>query len=278
MKNSIPQDEYRSPEIPVVGDRPSIELWHGEPNVHGTNPMGWPLYRVIWSESRYYLLGGEWGDNGSIEYRWAPYYAGRSEWVLEKWLAPEEYAGPEAQWAADNLANVTCSTCRGMGVEQVGRYLRRCKLCEGSGQVPCAVNGILVYTMGPYPKLGWYDHCFSFPQDREPNLECIVPLLEASRALGFARLKQGLQACHDTMRREWENRFEACAQDVQGAFHNLPSNVNPGKVTADRVSIGNEQEFRAALRKQKGIAPPITEAPEDLHLPAHGFSIKQRRD
>ncbi len=271
------QREYRTPEIPIVGDQPSIELWHGKKNVHATNPQGWPLYRVIWSESRYWLLGGEWGDNGRIEYRWAPYYAGRAEWVLEKWLAPEEYAGTEADWAVDNLANITCSTCSGMGIEEVRGFLRRCQLCEGSGQVPCAVNGVLVYTMGPYPKLGWYEHCFSFPADRDPNLECIVPLLEASRELGFARLKQGLVACHDTMRRDWENRFEGIVADAQGAFHNLPSSVNPGKVTADRVSIGNEQEFRAALNRQKGRTPPITETPEELNLPSQGFSIKQRR-
>jgi hypothetical protein len=242
----IPRREFRTPEIPIVGNQPSIQLWN-EKAVHGTNPMGWPLYRIIWSESRYYLLGGEWGDTGRIEYRWAPYYAGRQEWVLEKWLAPEEYAGSEIQWNEDTL-----------------NY----ELCE---------RGIVIYTMGPYPRLGWYEHCFSFPQNSEPNLECIVPLLEASRDLPLSKIKAGLQACHDTMRREWENRFEAIVDDAQGAFHNLPSSVNPGKVTADRVTIGSEQEFRAALRKQKGIEPPITDTPEDLNLPSHGFSIKQRR-
>jgi hypothetical protein len=239
--------EFRSVEVPIVGDQPSIKLWHGEPAIHGKNPMGWPLYRVIWSESRFYLLGGEWGDNGQVEYRWAPYYSGRKEWVLEKWLSPDEYAGSEVNWNADNLNYELCG------------------------------RGVIIYTMGPYPRLGWYEHCFSFPNHDDPHLECIVPLLEASKALPFEKIKQGLQACHDTMRRDWQNRFDGVCDDAQGAFHNLPSSVNPGKVTADKVSIGNEQEFRAALKKQKGEGQAITESPEELELPQRGFSIRQRK-
>lgn len=271
------REELRSPEIPVVGNQPSIQLWHGKPNTHGKNPYDWPLYRVVWSESRYYLLGGQWGDTGKVEYRWAPYYAGRKEWVLEKWLSPEEFGGSEAQWAIDNLSLMTCDSCGGYGILEAGGNLGPCALCEGTGQVSCAVRGLLVYAMGPYPRLGWYEHCFSFPQDGDPNLEFIVPLLEASKELPLSRIKQGLNACHETMRKDWENRFEAIVADAQGAFHNLPSSVNPGKVTADKVILGNEQEFRAALKKQKGQAPAITESPEELNLPSSGFSIRQRK-
>jgi hypothetical protein len=248
MTNLALPREFKSPEIPIVGNQPSIQMWTGKPNVWGSTPQGWPLYRVIWSESRYYLLGGEWGDNGRVEYRWSPYYAGRKEWMLEKWLTPEEYAGSEIRWNEETV------------------------------NLELAARGFLVYTMGPYPRLGWYEHCFSFPTDGEPNLECIVPLLEASKTLPFAKIKQGLAACHDQMRKEWENRFEAIVDDAQGAFHNAPSNVNPGKVTADRVILGNEQDFRAALAKQKDQKErPITESPKDLELPDHGFSIRQRK-
>ena len=240
------QTELKSPPVPIVGNQPSIKLWHGKPNTYGKNPKGWPLYRVIWSESRYYLLGGSWGDNGRTEYRWAPYYAGRKEWVLEKWLSPEEYAGSETQWNYDNLDYALCA------------------------------KGEIVYTMGPYPRLGWYEHCFSFPQDGEPNLECIVPLLEASKELPAQKIKEGLAACHAQMRKDWESRFEAIVDDCQGAFHNQATNVNPGKVTADKVILGNEQEFRASLRKQKGAEPVFTETPEELNLPSQGFSIRQR--
>jgi hypothetical protein len=236
--------EFRSPEIPIVGGQPSIQLWHGSA-VHGKNPQGWPLYRVIWSASRHYLLGGEWGDTGQVEYRWAPYYGGMQCWVLEKWLSPEDYAGSEVSWGADNLNMELCA------------------------------RGIIVYTMGPYPRLGWYEHCFTFPEDGEPNLECIVPLLEASKELPLEKIKQGLAACHQTMRRDWDNRFEAIVDDVQGAFHNQATNVNPGKVTADSVILGDEQQFRAALKRQKG-EQPITSEPEDMGLPERGFSIRQR--
>jgi hypothetical protein len=243
-----PREKYKSPEIPIVGMQPSIELWNGEPNVWGKTPHDWPLYRVIRSESRWYLLGGEWGDNGRVEYRWAPYYAGQKHWVLEKWLSPEEYCGGgEIAWSDDNL---------------------NMELCQ---------RGIVVYTMGPFPRLGWYEHCYTFPDDAAPNLECIVPLLEATKQLPLSKIKAGLAACHATMRQDWENRFEAIVDDAQGAFHNQATNLNPGKVTADRVSLGNEQEFRAALKRQKNQPAAITEDPKELELPSHGFSIRQRK-
>lgn len=241
------QREFRTPEVPIVGNQPSIRPWHGEPAVYGKNPQGWPLYRVIWSESRYYLLGGEWGDNGRIEYRWAPYYPGRKEWILEKWLTPEAFAGSEVDWNSTSLDYGLCQ------------------------------RGIIVYQMGPYPRLGWYEHCFSFPNDGEPNLACIVPLLEASKELPLSTIKGGLKACHAQMRKDWENRFEAACDDAQGAFHNQATNINPGKITADRVLLGNEEEFRRALKKQKGEAPAFTETPQDLNLPEQGFSIRQRK-
>ncbi len=269
--------EYRTLQIPIVGNQPSIQLWHGEPAVHGLNPMGWPLYRVIWSESRYSLLGGEWGDTGKVEYRWAPYYAGRKEWVLEKWLSPEEWAGTEAQWNIDNLAMVNCDTCGGLGFIEAAGMIGVCATCEGQCKVSCAVRGLIVYTMGPYPRLGWYEHCFSFPTDGDPNLECIVPLLEASKDLPLSKVKGGLAACHAQMRKDWENRFEAICDDAQGAFHNLPSSVNPGKVTPDSVILGDERQFREALKKQKGQTAPITETPKELNLPSSGFSIRQRK-
>lgn len=239
--------EFKVPEIPIVGNQPSIKLWNGLPNTWGSNPRGWPLYRVIWSESRYHLLGGEWGDNGKVEYRWAPYYPGRKEWMLEKWLSPEEWAGSEIRWNEETV------------------------------DFDLASRGFLVYTMGPFPRLGWYEHCFSFPDDGEPNLECIVPLLEATKELPFARIKQGLSACHSQMRKNWENRFEAQFKDAQGAFNNLPSSVNPGKVTADKVILGNEQEMRAQLARQKDQSFEPTQTPEELNLPQQGFAIKQRK-
>ena len=239
--------EFKVPEIPIVGNQPSIQFWNGALNTWGKNPRGWPFYRIIWSESRYHLLGGEWGDNGRVEYRWAQYYSGRKEWILERWLTPEEFAGSEIRWNEETV------------------------------DFSLAERGILVYTLGPYPRLGWYEHCFSFPSDGDPNLECIVPLLEASRDLPFFRIRQGLAACHAQMRKDWESRFEARFQDAQGAFHNNPSNVNPGKVTADKVILGNEQEMRAALARQKDEVFGSTQTPEGLNLPAQGFAIKQRK-
>jgi hypothetical protein len=243
--------EFRTPEIPIVGAQPSIKLWTGEPATYGKNPLGWPLYRVIWSASRYYLLGGEWGDNGRVEYRWTQYYARREEWVLEKWLTAEEWAGPEADWQADTINYELCA------------------------------RGIVVYTMGPYPRLGWYEHCFSFPSHSEPNLACIVPLLEASKHLGLARIKQGLRACHDKLRKDWEERFENGFREAQPAFGGNPSSVAPAKPHADTGGLLSPGEARRAVEKYRGKRSETSPAsensltPEELDLPAHGFAIKQ---
>src|SRR5262245_31807987 len=113
--------------VPTRGHAPKL-VWFTGQNSWGKNPQGKPLYRIIWTESRTWLIGGCWGDNGEIEYRHAPYYGERKEWVLEKWMSAIEYAGTEEQWRADNV------------------------------EPNLAAQGIVVYQMGPYPKSGWYEH------------------------------------------------------------------------------------------------------------------------
>lgn len=52
----------------------------------GKNPAGLPIYRLVWSENKLTPLDGEL----VLEYDYDP-----PRWVIEKWLAPEVYAGSE---------------------------------------------------------------------------------------------------------------------------------------------------------------------------------------
>lgn len=54
----------------------------------GRNPHGDNIYRVVWSERKMLMLDGE----------LFPEYDPPHHWILEKWLAPEQYAGSEVTY------------------------------------------------------------------------------------------------------------------------------------------------------------------------------------
>lgn len=71
----------------------------------GRNLYGEPLLRIVWSEEQTVLVGGVWSrfdDHGNyrgeeLGYRPFKKYPGIEErWLLEMWMAPETFGGPEA--------------------------------------------------------------------------------------------------------------------------------------------------------------------------------------
>jgi hypothetical protein len=151
---------------------------------YGENPYGDSLYRVVFSDSRTDLLGGKWPD-GECAYREVPRYPGiRSQWILEKWCAPAEYAGtPEQytreQWDAD--------------------------------------SGLL--TCGPYPNRGEYAHCYTFPFMPTDGMICqIVGALKVSRDITSSDRKQGILEPLERQQREQETRFEDIFKDAMGPW------------------------------------------------------------
>ncbi len=232
-------------QVPTVGIPAKLRWYPGE-NSWGKTPAGKPLYRVIWSESHSYKLGGCWPD-GKVEYRWAPYYGSRAEWVLEKWLSAEDFAGSETEWNRTSIDEFLAS------------------------------HGVTIYTMGPYPKEGWYDHCYSFPNDSPPNLELIVPLLEQTKTLTFAQVKAGIQLYHDQKRKEWEQKVEDGLKDALPAFGDSMTAGNPSKPTGDTAGLTQPGALSEAVKKYRG-KPTKSEAPFDPDtLPKRGVSIQQRK-
>lgn len=232
--------------VPTRGHAAKIRFYPGE-NSWGKNPAGKPLYRVVWSQSRTYRLGGCWGDNGEIEYRHAPYYGNRSEWVLEKWLSAMEYAGTKAEWERTNI-------------------------CE-----PLAMHGIAIYTMGPYPASGWYEHCYSFPNDAPPNLEAIVPLLEATKDLTLQQIKDGLNLYHQRARKEWEQKVEDGMREAMPAFGFAATNLNSTKPTGDTAGLARPEDLAKEIKKYRGETADETVPVPPEALPTRGVSIQQRK-
>jgi hypothetical protein len=109
---------------------------------YGLNPMGRALYRVVWSDSRTYLLGGNWGG-GSFEMRESELYEGVHAWILEKWQSAEQYAGSREEWDAKERDPSTPS-------------------------------------LGPYPSEGEYVYAYTFPF--EPTHSMISIWIRANSA------------------------------------------------------------------------------------------------
>lgn len=179
----------------------------------GTNPFGQPLYRCVWSMSRLHQIGGQFPD-GTREYRWVPLYPVTPltppHWALEKWLSAVEFAGPRELYEAD--------------VDPV------------SGLIPT----------GPYPTMGEYAHCYSFPVDAPVTISMIeaqIMRIEAGRRYSFAENRQAHLDEEAKRRRAHDNRIADIVRDSQQAFGNLPSNVNPAKRTGDKVNLDKPAPF-----------------------------------
>lgn len=223
----------------IVGSAPPLVYWSGHPNTYGKNPLGKPLYRIVWSESVYWMLGGEWGD-GLIEYRWVPRYFGREEWVLEKWLTAKEYAGDREDWEKE------------------------------------LDNGL--YTMGPYPTSGQYEQCYSFKQDEVPNLQEMAQILEYGRNhYSFQQIRTAIGLWHQKKQKEWGDRVMEEMKELQPAFGHNATNLNSTKPTGDTGGLNNPLAIQKEVANHRGII--LTDDAPPISLPnPRGTSMGKRRN
>lgn len=160
---------------------------------HGKNPAGLPMFRVVWSPTRLSRVY----DNDS--YQTVRMYE-KSAWLLERWVAPEDYIGGDE-----------------------AHYLN-------SQQFRDAETGAL--PLGPYPREGEYFGVFEFPSEdavTQQNAMLIVKMLrkgveEMSAADRMAALR--LQA--ESEDREQEAKIEAIMLDARHA---------PGSRVAEKVRL-----------------------------------------
>jgi hypothetical protein len=72
----------------------------------GLNPWGEPIYRIVWSESRWKTVGGLFHDGFRqvAEYRQVPMYRSIARWILEVW---KETPCSPALWYIDELDSIS---------------------------------------------------------------------------------------------------------------------------------------------------------------------------
>jgi hypothetical protein len=176
----------------------------------GLNPYAEPLYRVVFSDSRLWTIGGKWPD-GACEYREVPMYPYHA-WVLEKHMAASqlEYCGsPE-------------------------RYYRE-QLDPESGLLTC----------GPYPLRGEYVHCHTFPV--EPTIalvEAQIWGIHKSRELTPGERKNSIMDPLTGQNKDWENRFDSIWEEAMPAFRH--SDFFLSSVPTNNIHAKREKRIRDA--------------------------------
>jgi hypothetical protein len=202
--------EHKDSVIRVLREvhEPSGELQRRIASAGGTNRFGEPNFRVVWGWSRLTWIGGKWTDHDAsgnllreiIELRQLPKYFPHDRWHIERWMPPEAFGSP-GEWYNQTIERE---------------------------------DGILIPALGPYPRRGEYEHCFTLQGPRGE----FIPLSPAAcewivRAIKFSRMRPGLEHRAAIERRKvaqehaWHSRADALLDDSVPAFHGSPF-VAPG--------------------------------------------------
>ncbi|MFZ0213917.1 MAG: hypothetical protein WBE20_07115 [Candidatus Acidiferrales bacterium] len=169
----------------------------------GLNRYGESNFRVVWGWSRLTWIGGKWTDTDAhgnvtreiIELREVPKYFPFDRWHIERWMPPESYGSPEL-WYSQTLERA---------------------------------DGILIPALGPYPRRGEYEHCFTLQDSRgefislSPNAcESIVRAIEFARTQTRQAHRAALERREARLDREWESHADALLGEAGRAFHAAP--------------------------------------------------------
>lgn len=169
----------------------------------GLNRFGEPNFRVVWGWSRLTWIGGKWTDTDShgsvtreiVELREVPKYLPLDRWHIERWMPPETYGSPR-QWY---------------------------------GQTVEREDGISIPALGPYPRRGEYEHCFTlqgpcgeFIPLSPAACELIVRAVEFARAQPRTEHYAALSRREISQEREWDSQADAIVSDASLAFHGTP--------------------------------------------------------
>lgn len=169
----------------------------------GVNRYGEANFRVVWGWSRLTWIGGKWTDTDAsgnvirrrVEMREIPKYYPFDRWHIERWMPAETYGSPE-QWYAETIERE---------------------------------DGILIPALGPYPRRGEYEHCFTvegaygeFIPLSPAICEGIVRAVEFSRACPAQTHRAALEKREERREREWDSHADAVLDDAGRAFHGAP--------------------------------------------------------
>jgi hypothetical protein len=213
--------------IEVPGDGKKIQLLPiGSLKMFGCNPHGETIFRVVWSESRDYVVGadhhvydGDPSNDATVRmrgkdpnvtrrefgYKRYPLYPARHCWILERWKSPTAATG--------------CVTRE--------QYIQR---------YSDPTTGLL--TLGPFPERGEYYECFSFPS--EPGASVVYDVIGrvlAGERHSYNDHKLANQDFLEKKEKSKLSRFKDLFLDAQQAFGNGASNIRPGKRTKEKIPM-----------------------------------------
>ena len=182
---------------------------------YGRNPLGEPLYRVVFATRRVSLLGGYWEENGSFRYALKPRYPKRKCWVLEKWIHARHYGSP-ATWTEQTIT----------------------------------ADGYLA--IGPYPLRGVYECCFLFEHTplRPDTLLDVVRSIFIGRARSVSDIRQQLTLEAMKEEQELDAEFERRWDETHGVRRGLSFNAS-GVLTDNEAVEKYKERLAAASRKVK---------------------------
>lgn len=219
----------------VEGEAKKLSIWPGgNLSIFGLNTYNKPLWRVVWSETRQYMVGGahtrydqsaggpskdkivlERGKDPnqlSVDacYKWKNLYPGKKCWILERWLTAYEFTG--------------------MSPAAYERAYRD------------AATGLL--TLGPYPTEGDYDEAFIFPGGIFLGwsvVEAIIQDIEFGRKYSLSERVAAHNKALESEKKHNANLMESIFLNSQQAFKNRPSNVRPGKNKEIKLKYSAEE-------------------------------------
>ncbi len=237
--------------VHLIGDAGTVRQWNEKPLLRrfGANPFGENLFRVVFADSRKHMVGGTWKDysgapakdkelvNGKdknivreiTEYRWIPLYPGFHGWVIEKWLSGLEFAGTPFSY----------------------------ELLQADTE-----SGLLPL---PYPTRGEYVESQKLLVGMEPTISLvaeIIHLVQMGENSSFAEKKRAIVSDLEKNEKARNDRAEAIWTNAQGAFNNKPSNVNPGKRTADDIKFRYSAGDLKHLPQKAGAFVSLGENPK----------------
>ena len=159
---------------------------------YGLNPYGEPLYRIVFKDTRYHLVGGFWWDTGETAYHWVPKYDQvKSPWILERWYTASEFTRmSQSQWDSTM-------------VDPISGWL----------------------TLGPYPSRGEYDLAWEFQGGLEissSDVDRIVGAVEVGRRRSFQEVRDANSAEYEKEDRDTRASAESEIRDAVRPFGMAP--------------------------------------------------------
>jgi hypothetical protein len=228
----------------IGGHCPTLQhLPIGSLKMHGTNPYGEPIFRVVWSPSRYYLVGAnhvEYDGSPSndnilyergkdpyvnrqwVGYKWLPLYPGDPHWILEMWKSSMGFLGcTKEQYELRYRDPVT-----------------------------------MLFTLGPYPERGEYCQCQSpmwtgLGPDRT-QVDSVIYLIKAGWGYTYKEHEAANKRFLEKREKDSFNQFQDRYREARPAFGNRPTSTNPGKKSQNDIKIKYSAE-ELGLPHKKGI-------------------------